>query len=151
MSERQTVKVYVLSNGAKASGCVIAVDDACPLDVGDEEVERASIELMKMAEAGVPDAFGDGWRVVELSGEVMDGDFVTDEVWTSARILSPHAGRQLVFPVWPKAVHAGMIDGSVMQVWWNAGHPFGAGEEGINVPLPPGVAKNFIEAVKALP
>ena len=102
MSERQTVKVYVLSNGAKASGCVIAVDDACPLDVGDEEVERASIELMKMADAGVPDAFGDGWRVVELSGEVMDGDFVTDEVWTSARILSPHAGRQLVFPVWPK-------------------------------------------------
>ena len=50
-----------------------------------------------------------------------------------------------------KAVHAGMIDGSVMQAWWNAGHPFGAGEEGINVPLPPGVAKNFIEAVKALP
>lgn len=98
----QTVKVYVLSNGAKAIGCVIAVDDACPLDVGDEEVERASVELMKMAEAGNPETFGDGWRVVELSGEVVDGDFVAEEVWTSARILSPHASRHLVFPVWPK-------------------------------------------------
>lgn len=50
-----------------------------------------------------------------------------------------------------KAVHAGLLDSTAMQAWWNAGHPAGAGDEGINVPLPPGVPANFIEAVKALP